>query len=499
VSKRYILAIDAGTSGIRTILYDYTSREIASTFSTFTQITPSPGLLEHDPMEIWNVTSHLIKETIKKATISPNEISAIGVTGQRSTVLAWDKQTGLPVHHAIVWQDVRTYERCEELTELLGMNISPISAFTKYEWLLNHVPDCREKVQSGEVLIGTIDSWLIWKLTEGEAFVTDPSQAMTTNLWHPLTGDWSPELADLIGMPVEKLASIVPSSHVVGTTSKETFGANIPIAAVAGDQQAAMFGHLCLQPGEGKATYGTSVMVNVNTGTEWIMDEKCHSLALCQTGKEHQHQFCLEGTVITGGASISWIKDLHILHSVDESIQLAESVTDSGGVIFIPALQGLGTPFMNPSVKGAFLGLTRASTRAHIARAVLEGVAFRTRQVIEVLRDISPTTAFESLQVDGGMAVNDILLQIQADVLGINVNRPASNQTTALGVAYLAGLATKFWSSVEEITAAKIPDKTFYPSENAPKLQKKYEKWVSVVHSIRSLTESDDQKELFHP
>lgn len=297
MAKSYILGIDAGTSGIRTILYDYHSREVASAYSEFTQFTPAPGLLEHDPLEIWNVTRHLFSETLNKASISPEEIAAIGVTGQRASVIAWDKKTGRPEHHAIVWQDLRTQERCKVLSKQIGFEVSTISAYTKYEWLLDHVPNCRENVENGDVLIGTLDSWLIWNLTEGEAFVTDPSNAVTTMMWLPPTGKWSPELAQLIGMPAERLATIVPSSHICGSTSEETLGATIPVAAVAGDQQAALFGHLCREPGEGKATYGTSVMVNVNTGKKWIHSEKVNALALWRLGDEDY--FCQEGTVIT--------------------------------------------------------------------------------------------------------------------------------------------------------------------------------------------------------
>lgn len=486
MSNKYVLAIDAGTSGIRTILYDDASREMALAYREFTQFTPAPGLLEHDPTEIWHVTKQLFEEVLEKANVSPQAVAAIGVTGQRSTVLAWNKQTGMPIYHALVWQDLRTTERCEQLSKMLGLQITPISAFTKYEWLLNQIPGCREGVQNGEILIGTLDSWLIWKLTEGEAFVTDPSNAVTTFMWNPMTGNWIPEMAMLIGMPAERLATIVPSSQIYGTTSKDTFGAHIPVAAVSGDQQAAMFGHLCLAPGQGKATYGTSVMVNVNTGQQWVNAKNCYSLAAWRlAGKDH---FCLEGTVITGGATLNWIKDLRMLESVEESMQLAGSVTDSGGVYFIPALQGLGTPYMDPIAKAAVLGLTRASTRAHVARAVLEGIAFRTRQVVEALRESAPFHAFETLEVDGGMAANDVFLQMQADVLGIPVQRPSTNQVTARGIAYLAGLAVGFWSNTDEIRQMQIPGTLFIPGEHTTSLQKRYEKWVRAVDVVRSFT-----------
>lgn len=480
---KLILAIDAGTTGIRTVLYDHSSREVARTYREFTQITPAPGLLEHDPMEIWSVTRSLMHETLARAGVRPEDVAAIGVTGQRATVLAWDRSTGLPLYHALVWQDLRTYQRCKELTALLGMTVSPMSGITRMEWLLQNVPGVREKVLSGEALMGTVDSWLIWNLTGGKAFVTDPSNAATTMLWNPGTGTWVPQLAGLIGLPVEVLAKVVPSSAIYGETSPSVFGAAVPVAAAAGDQQSAMFGHLCTSPGDGKATYGTSVMVDVNTGHAWVNGKGSYALALWRLGSEDY--FCLEGTVITGGASVGWVKDLHILDSVEQSAELAASVPDSGGVLFLPALQGLGTPFLEPGVRGAILGLTRATTRAHLARAALEGVAFRTRQVVEALRADSPTPAFPTLRVDGGMASNDLFLQLQADVMGIPVERPATHQVTALGIAYLAGLAVGYWQGTEEIRATRLPGKRFLPGENAPAVQARFAEWQAAVDGIR--------------
>lgn len=319
--------------------------------------------------------------------------------------------------------------------------------------------------------------------------MTDPSNAVTTMMWLPPIGEWSPEVAQLIGMPAEKLATIVPSSHVYGTTLQEEFGAEIPVAAVAGDQQAAMFGHLCREPGAGKATYGTSVMINVNTGDEWIYSEKLNSLALWRL--DGQDEFCLEGTVITGGASVSLVKDLHILETVEKNLELNEIAFNNGGVFFIPALQGLGTPYMDPETKGALLGLTRSTTRAHITRAVLEGIAFRTRQVVETLREVSPFTALETLRVDGGMAANDAFLQMQADILDINIERPNTNQVTSLGIAYLAGLAVGFWTSEDEIKQAKVRGKIFTPSDHATEMQERFKQWEKAVDAVRALSATE--------
>lgn len=485
--KQLILAIDAGTTGIRTVLYNRESEQVAYAYREFTQIIPAPGLLEHDPLEIYETIIQLKKEVMKQAEITASEIAAIGLATQRGTVVAWNKKTGKPIHHAIVWQDLRTAERCEELTKMIGLTISPNSAYTKYEWLLNNVPNCSERVETGDVLIGTLDSWLVWKLTGGEAFVTDVSNAVITNMWNPISGEWTPELAALIGMPANKLATIVPSSTVYGTTSVPEINVSIPIAAISGDQQAAMFGHLCLEPGDGKATYGTSVMVNINTGNDWIFAKNgCHSLALWRL--DNEDAFCLEGQVITGGSAIDWATQLGLLDSPGELASLAQSVRDSGDVTFIPALQGLGTPYSEPLATGAFFGLTRATTKAHIARAMLEGIAFRTRQAIEALRENSPVPAFSTLRVDGGMANNDFFMQIQADVLSIPVERPEpSIQVTALGTAYMAGLAVGYWTTLDEIKATKQVSTIFTPSENKEQIQKQYEEWGTLANIVANI------------
>ncbi|MFZ5825050.1 MAG: FGGY family carbohydrate kinase [Bacillota bacterium] len=485
MEKQLLLAIDAGTTGIRTILYDRRGQEVARSYREFRQITPAPGLLEHDPMEIWEVTRGLMQETLQKARIEPADVAAIGVTGQRATTLVWDRATGQPLYNALVWQDLRTYRRCMELSQALGFTVSPIASLTKMEWLLQNVPGAREKVAEGEALVGTLDTWLIWKLTAGKAFVTDPSNACTTLLWDPGTGDWNPRLAGLAGVPVEALAKVSPSSGVYGETASAVFGAPVPVAAVAGDQQAAMFGQLCVAPGEGKATYGTSVMVDVNTGSNWLPVEGAYPLALWRMGGHDL--FCLEGTVITGGASVGWARDMRLLDSPQESSALAAQVPDSGGVFFVPALQGLGTPYMDHAVKGGLVGLTRATTRAHVARALLEGIAFRTRQVVESLRALSPVPSFPSLRVDGGMAENDLFLQIQADVLGVPVERPATSQVTALGIASMAGLAVGYWNSVDELRATRAPGLTFLPGEGAAALQERFAVWQEAVEALRSL------------
>lgn len=486
MTKKYILAIDAGTSSVRAFLFDYYSREVASSQSEFKQMTPEPGLLEHDPLEIWNLTKKLMKQTIKKANISSQNIAAIGLACQRSTVVAWNKHTGEPIYNALVWQDLRTSERCKELSDLIGMKVSPLSAYTKIEWLLNHVPNCQEGVENGDILIGTLDSFLVWNLTGGEAFVTDPSNALTTMMWLPPLGDWSPEVADLIGMPADKLAKVVSSSDIYGETLQEEFGANIPVAAVTGDQSAAMFGHLGREPGAGKATYGTSVMVNVHTGSEWIHSDEVSSMALWRL--DGRDEFCIEGMVISGGASMEFVKELNIIETVKKGFELYESATNNGGIYFIPALQGLGTPYMETETKGTLFGLTRSSSRKHVVRAVLEGIAFRTRQVVEALNEASPYPAFETLLVDGGMTANDSFLQMQADILGITIERPNTSQVSALGIAYMAGLAVGYWGGEDEIKQAKVRGTLFIPGDNAAKMQEHFNRWEKYVDTVRAMS-----------
>src|SRR5699024_10813827 len=362
---------------------------IAIKYDEFTQITPEPSLLEHDPLEIWNLTKDLVIKVVKEAGIQFIDIAALGLATQRSTAVAWDKNTGIPVHNAIVWQDLRTNERSMELSELFGREISPLATYTKYEWLLDNVPNCRERVENGDVLMGTMDSWLIWKLTNGKSFITDPSNAVSSFLWNPMSG-------------------------VYGVNDKDLFDVEIPIAALTGDQQAAMYGHLATERGEGKASYGTSVMVDVNTGTDWIETENSFPLALWRLNGEDT--FCLEGQVVTAGASINWAKEMNIFEDIKE-VSMEDNLPEAGGVYFVPALQGLGAPYMDTSIKGGIIGLTRATKRQHVVKAILEAIAFRTKQVVELLRDQVDEDAFPTLQVDGGMSTNDYFMQLQADIL----------------------------------------------------------------------------------
>lgn len=484
MDDQYILAIDAGTTGVRTIIYDKKSTELAVEYGSFTQITPAASLLEHDPIEIWNVTKNLVKKVVKTAGITFTDIAAIGLATQRSTAVVWEKKTGLPMHHAIVWQDLRTSDRCVEWTELIGRDISPMSTFTKYEWLLEHIPDCRERMEKGEVLMGTMDSWLIWKLTGGEAFITDPSNAIGTFLLNPISGEWMPEMASLINFPPEGLARLVSNSEVYGTTAKGLFDAEIPIAALAGDQQAAMYGHLATERGEGKASYGTSVMVDIHTGTEWIESEDAFPMALWRM--DGVDTYCLEGQVVTGGASITWAREMNIFDDIQETF-LAGDIPEAGGVYFVPALQGLGTPYMDPAARGGIIGMSRATKREHVVKAILEAIAFRVRQVTETLRNKIGEESFPTLQVDGGMSTNDYFMQLQADVLGVQVERQASEQVTALGIAYLAGLAVGYWQDEAEIKQLKKQGTIFIPQQTSSEIEGRFETWKNIVETVRGI------------
>lgn len=483
MSRSLVLAIDAGTTGIRTILYDRRGAEVASAYREFTQITPGPSLLEHDAAEIWAITRNLMAEAMKRAGADGPSIAAVGVTGQRATAVIWDAKTGEPLHNAIVWQDLRTLPRCLELSGIVGFPVSPFQALTKIEWLLDHVDRARERVALGEVLVGTLDTWLVWKLTGGRAFVIDASNASTSSMWDPATGDWSPLLVGILGIPVERLATVSPSSLVYANADPDVFGgAIVPVAASAGDQQAAMFGQLCLVPGDGKATYGTAVMVDLNTGRQWVQGKGTYPLGLWRLGDVDS--YLLEGTVISGGAVVGWGRDVRLLESAAETQALVASVPDAGGVAFVPALQGLGSPHHDPTAKGALLGITRATSRAHIARAMLEGVAFRTREIVDAMRADSPVPAFDLLRVDGGMAANDLFLQLQADVLGLPVVRPSTNQATSLGIAYMAGLAAGFWEDADEIRRVRLPVTVFEPGPDATTLGERFDAWRHAVNAV---------------
>ncbi|HYS76240.1 MAG TPA: glycerol kinase GlpK, partial [Burkholderiales bacterium] len=452
----YLLALDQGTTSSRAIVFDERGRPVASAQKEFRQHFPKPGWVEHDADEIFRSQLACARAALKKAKLRPEKLSAIGITNQRETVVVWDRRTGKPAHRAIVWQDRRTAERCEALKReglagtiraKTGLVIDPYFSATKLEWLLANVTGLKERAEKGDVLFGTIDSWLAWKLTAGRLHLTDPSNASRTLLYDIHRGAWDDELLKIFGVPRAMLPEVLPSSHVYGSTAKNMLGAEVPIAGIAGDQQAALFGQACHEAGMAKNTYGTGCFLLLNTGSEAITSKS----GLVTTCAAQANTFALEGSVFIGGAVVQWLRDgLRLIKKSVDVEKLAASVCDSDGVYFVPAFAGLGAPHWDPYARGTIVGLTRGSNAAHIARAALESIAFQSAELLHAMEQDSGVKSKE-LRVDGGAAADNLLMQFQSDLLGIPVVRPKVLETTALGAAYLAGLATGVWASREEI------------------------------------------------
>ena len=466
----YVLALDQGTTSSRAIVFDASGAVRATAQQEFRQIFPQGGWVEHDAVEIWATQSGVMHEAIAKAGIAAREIAAIGITNQRETTVLWERGTGSAVHRAIVWQDRRTAGACDALRAAghapaiqrkTGLVLDAYFSGTKLKWLLDHVPAARERARRGELAFGTIDSWLVWNLTGGRVHATDPSNASRTLLYDIHRGDWDDELCALLGVPREVLPAIVPSSGVCGTTTID--GAAIPIGGIAGDQQAALFGQACHAPGLAKNTYGTGCFLLMNTGATAVASVN-NLLTTVAWLREGRLEYALEGSVFIGGAVVQWLRDgLGIIRSAADVEALARSVPDNGGVCFVPAFAGLGAPHWDAYARGAILGLTRGATGAHLARAALESIALQSRDVLVAMqRDAGITLA--GLRVDGGAAANDLLMQFQADVLGVPVVRPRVLETTALGAAYLAGLAVGYWKDAIEVAANWSIDREFEPS-----------------------------------
>jgi glycerol kinase len=456
--EKYILAIDQGTSSSRAIIFDHKAGIRSVAQKEFTQHFPRPGWVEHDPMEIWSSEASVIAEAMAKMDISGKNIAGIGVTNQRETTIVWDAKTGKPVYNAIVWQDRRTGDYCEsidpstvaKIREKTGLILDPYFSATKIRWILQNVPGAREKAMEGELRFGTVDSWLVWNLTGGEVHVTDVSNASRTMLFNIHTLDWDSELLEFFGVPHSMLPKVCSSSCIYGHTKASLFAHEVPIAGIAGDQQAALFGQMCTNPGDIKNTYGTGCFLLMNTGEKPIMSEN-NLLSTVAWKIGEQVNYALEGSIFVGGSVVQWLRDgLGIIKSSSEVEALAASVPDNGGVYFVPALTGLGAPYWDPYAKGTIYGITRGTTAAHIARAALEGIAFQTMDIVRAMeRDAG--IKLGTLKVDGGASRNNLLMQFQADVLGTRVVRPRVSETTAEGAAYLAGLAVGYWSSLEEI------------------------------------------------
>jgi len=484
--KKYIGAIDQGTTSTRFILFDHESKKVASHQIEHKQIFPKAGWVEHDPMEIWQNTRKVIETTIKKAKISDDQIAAIGITNQRETTVIWNKKTGKPYYNAIVWQDIRTDKICKSLNKQqklihnkTGLPIATYFSAPKIQWLLNNVSGLKKSAESGEALFGTMDSWIIWNLTGGK-HITDVTNASRTMLMNLETLDWDDELLEIFKIPQKMLPKICSSSEIYGRTKLE-FKKEIPISGILGDQQAALFGQTCFKKGDVKNTYGTGCFILLNTGTEI-----CHSQngLLTTVGyqlKDQEPVYALEGSVAIAGSLIQWIRDIFELITESHEINdLAEKVDDNGGVYFVPAFSGLFAPHWNSGARGTIIGLTHFVNKSHIARSVLEAVAFQTRDVFEALRKDSGLK-FRKLKVDGGMTASDLLMQFQADILNTSVVLPEITETTALGAAYAAGLAIGFWKNKSELQKNWREKKTWNSNMTNDIRDNLYKKWQKAV------------------
>ena len=469
---KYILALDQGTSSSRAIVFDHEGKIRSTAQMEFTQYFPKPGWVEHNPMEIWSSEAGVIAEAISKVGIGGLDIAAIGITNQRETTIVWDAETGQPVYNAIVWQDRRTSEYCDflksqglvdKIREKTGLIIDAYFSGTKIRWILENVPGAREKAEAGRLRFGTVDTWLVWQLTRGEVHVTDVSNASRTMLFNIHELQWDRELLDLFGIPASMLPEVRSSSEVYGHTKTTIFAHEVPIAGIAGDQQAALFGQLCTDPGAVKNTYGTGCFLLMNTGKQPILS-KNNLLTTVAWKIGDTVNYALEGSIFVGGSVVQWLRDgLGIIRSSAEVEALASSVPDNGGVYFVPALTGMGAPYWDQYAHGTICGLTRGTTAAHIARAALEGIAFQTMDIVEAMsRDAGVRLA--ELKVDGGASRNNLMMQFQADILGTSVIRPEVTETTAMGACYLAGLAVGYWGSLDEIKQQWKAEKTFHPS-----------------------------------
>ena len=490
----FILALDQGTTSSRAILFDHDGSIRAVAQQEFQQIFPESGWVEHDANEIWKTQLDTAREVLAKAGVSAADIAGIGITNQRETTVLWDRKTGEPVHHAIVWQDRRTAGFCDELKaaghadliqQRTGLVIDAYFSGSKLRWLLDHVPGARERAERGELAFGTIDSWLVWKLTNGAHHLIDPSNASRTMLYN-LRGDWDDELLKVLGVPREVLPEVRSSSEVYGETT--LLGAPIKIAGIAGDQQAALFGQNCFERGLAKNTYGTGCFMLMNIGSEPQISQ--HRLLTTVAWKLGGHtEYALEGSVFIGGAVVQWLRDgLGVIKSSADVEKLAMTVPSSGGVYLVPAFAGLGAPYWDQYARGTITGLTRGTTAAHLARAALDGIAFQVADVLEVMKQDSGIP-MDGLRVDGGASANNLLMQFQADILQAPVVRPKVIETTALGAAYLAGLAVGFWKDRADVSRAWQADRVFEPQMSADKAAHRRERWHQALSRSREWEE----------
>ncbi len=497
MKKAYILALDQGTTSSRAVIYDEAGNAVKIAQNEFTQIYPQAGWVEHDPMEIWGSERGAASEVLAATGIAPEEIAAIGITNQRETTIVWDKATGKPVYNAIVWQCRRTAGICDELKaaglesyirDNTGLVLDAYFSATKVKWILDHVEGVRERAQKGELLFGNVDTWLIWNLTRGKVHVTDYSNASRTMLYNIKKLQWDDYILRKLDIPASMLPDVKPSSAVYGVTDARVFGAEIPIAGDAGDQHAALFGQACFTPGMVKNTYGTGCFMLMHTG-----EKPAYSgnglLTTIAWGIGGKVEYALEGSIFVAGAAIQWLRDsLRVVYDARDSEYFATKVPDSQGVYVVPAFTGLGAPYWDMYARGAILGLTRGTNRNHIIRATLESIAYQTRDVLELMRSECGIDLCE-LRVDGGACANNFLMQFQADILGVPVERPLIIETTALGAAYLAGLAVGFWKDQETIAGRRKVDRKFHPSMDEDKRHKLYTRWKKAVERARNWEE----------
>ena len=500
MGQKYVMALDAGTTSNRAIIFDVDSKIVGVAQKEFTQHFPQPGWVEHDAEEIWSSMHEVMREALEQSGLVASDIAAIGITNQRETAVVWDRATGRPIYNAIVWQSRQTADICEDLKrqglvdefkEKTGLVIDAYFSGTKVKWILDHVEGARARAEKGELAFGTIDTWLLWKLTGGKEHKTDYSNASRTLMFNIKTLEWDEALLKHLTVPKSLLPEVRPSSEVYGHTIPSIIGASVPVAGMAGDQQSALFGQNCFSPGEAKNTYGTGCFLLMNTGEELCMS-KNGLVTTIAWGLDGKVEYALEGSIFVGGSAIQWLRDgLRLVDSAPDSEWVAKKVPDAGGVYMVPAFVGLGAPYWDMNARGMIIGLTRGTTKAHIVRATLDSLAYQTRDVLGAM-EADSGNRLAALKVDGGAVANNLLMQFQADLLGVPVDRPQITETTALGAAYLAGLATGVWASKEELKKSWQLDTRFAPSLDQQEADKLYKGWKKAVkHAANWLADEE--------
>lgn len=492
MAKKYVMALDAGTTSNRAIIFDDQSNIVAVAQKEFTQIFPKPGWVEHDADEIWSTQIEVVQQAIQKAGISASDIAGIGITNQRETTVIWDKTTGRPIYNAIVWQSRQTMDICNDLKakglegefrSKTGLVVDAYFSGTKAKWILDHVEGARERAERCELLFGTIDTWLIWKLSGGKVHVTDYSNASRTLMYNIRDLKWDEKLLEYLNVPACILPEVCPSSHVYGQTDPGVFGAAVPISGAAGDQQAALFGQTCFEPGMAKNTYGTGCFMLMNTGDK-VYESQNGLLTTIAWGLDGKVEYALEGSIFVAGSAIQWLRDgLRLIEAAPDSEYVAKKVKDADGVYVVPAFVGLGAPYWDMKARGAILGLTRGTSKSHVVRATLDSMAYQTKDVLSAM-EADSAIKLQALKVDGGAVANNVLMQFQADILGVPVDRPKVTETTALGAAYLAGLAVGVWTNKQDLVKNWQLDNRFEPKMAAEESAKLYKGWQKAVKRV---------------